>query len=74
MEMATYRLIGAAYAEIEQKEPWLDGVTSVADIGVLSLEACIGRCPVADKTDAGVVRMLLEGNYLFDVLDKESDF
>ena len=74
MEMATYRLIGAAYAEIEAKEPWLDGVQAVADVGVLSLEACIGRCPVADKTDAGVVRMLLEGKYLFNVLDKESDF
>ncbi len=74
MEMATYRLIGAAYAEIEQKEPWLDGVCSVADIGVLSLEACIGRCPTAEMTDAGVVRMLLEGNYLFDILDRESDF
>lgn len=74
MEMATYKLIGAAYAEIEVKEPWLDGVDAVADIGVLSLESCIGRCPTADKTDAGVVRMLLEGNYLFNVLDKESDF
>ena len=74
MEMATYRLIGAAYAELEQKEPWLDGVSSIADIGVLSLESCIGRCAAAESTDAGVVRMLLEGNYLFDILDRESDF
>ncbi len=74
MELATYRLIGAAYAEIEQKEPWLDDVQSVADIGVLSLEACVGRGAQSGKTDAGVVRMLLEGNYLYDVLDKESDF
>ncbi len=75
MDEATYRLIGTAYAEVEQKEPWCEAVTNVADIGVLSIEALRG--PSDDKSnihDAGAARMLLEGNYLFDILDLQSDF
>lgn len=75
MDEATYRLIGAAYAEVEQKEPWCKDATNVADIGVLSIEALQG--PSADKSnihDAGAARILLEGNYLFDILDLQSDF
>lgn len=79
MDMETYRLIGAAYSEIEEKEPWLDRVTSIADIGVLSHEAYLNHAAGgADgrvlRADCGAVRMLLEGKYLFDVLDMESDF
>lgn len=75
MDEATYRLIGAAYAEVEQKEPWCKDATNVADIGVLSIEALQG--PSADKSnihDAGAAHILLEGNYLFDILDLQSDF
>lgn len=39
MDLATYKLIGAGYREVEQKEPWLDGVVPVTDIGLLSAEA-----------------------------------
>lgn len=75
MDEATYRLIGAAYAEVKQKEPWCKDATNVADIGVLSIEALQG--PSDDKSnihDAGAARILLEGNYLFDILDLQSDF
>ena len=75
MEEATYRLIGSAYAEIEQKEPWLDGVRAVSDVGLLSAEAYHGaRSSNATATDAGAARILLESHILFDVLDLESDF
>lgn len=78
MEEATYALIGAAYAEVEEREPWLDGVTSVADIAILSEEA-ISNYYATGKivhhggadADAGAVRMMLEGKYLFDVIDTE---
>ncbi len=78
MDEATYALIGAAYAEVEEREPWLDGVTSVADIAVLSEEA-ISNYYASGKilhhggadADAGAVRILLEGKYLFDVIDTE---
>ncbi|MBB6672665.1 alpha-amylase family protein [Cohnella nanjingensis] len=79
MDEATYALIGEAYAEVEAKEPWCVDVEAVADIAVLSVEAVTGGNPNphGDKTgdpDAGVVRMLLEGKLLFDIVDLEADF
>jgi len=79
LEEATYALIGEAYAEIEEREPWLDNVESVADIAVLSQEAMsnyykdgkmVSHSSGADG-DTGAVRILLEGNYLFDYIDTE---
>lgn len=79
MDMATYRLIGAAYKELEEKEPWLDNVTAKADIALFSSESAATYYKTDDSTrvagaTAGAVRMLLEGHYLFDVVDFESDF
>lgn len=81
MDEATYSLIGAAYAEVEVKEAWCDNVKSVADIGILSLEAVREAMPVKqgplnrdNMADAGAVRILTEGHYLFDVIDTEADF
>lgn len=74
MNEATYALIGAAYAEVEQKEAWCDNVKSVADIGVLSVEAFTNAQNHPDNiATSGVTRMLLEGKYLYDVLDTQSD-
>lgn len=74
MNPATYRLIGAAYAEVEQKEKWCDEVKAVADVGVLSVEAITGRNGHPDNiATTGAVRMMLEGKYLFDILDLQSD-
>ena len=80
MDEATYALIGAAYAEVEEREPWLDDVTSAADIAVLSEEAVSNYYGSARIThshganaDAGAVRIMLEGKYLFDVIDTEAD-
>jgi len=79
MDMATYKLIGAAYKELEEKEEWLDQVTPVADVALYSFEAYSGTFGTGQvgkntKTDAGVARMLLEGKYLFDVIDAEAEF
>ncbi len=77
-DMVTYRLIGTAYAEVEKKEPWLDNVSSVADIAVFSLEAYHGSFGTGQSgrvsvSDSGAVRILLEGKYLFDYIDLDSD-
>ncbi len=81
LDEATYALIGEAYAEVEEKEPWLDHVTSVADVAILSQEAMscyysrsklIHHQGTAGDTGAG--RILLEGKYLFDVIDAEEPF
>lgn len=80
LDKATYTLIGAAYAEVEAKEAWCSGVTSIADIGVFSLEAFTnhdaqtGPSAFTGASDAGVVRILQEGGLLYDVLDSSSDF
>ncbi|WP_340025330.1 alpha-amylase family protein [Paenibacillus sp. FSL K6-1096] len=81
MDEATYALIGAAYAEVEAKEPWCEGVQSVADIAVLSLEAAREACPGGQAlkgernlTDPGTVRILTEGHYLYDIVDTLTDF
>ena len=77
-EEATYDLIGAAYRDIEKREPWLDNVRSVADIAILSEEAIenyYGSSKIIHHggadADAGAVRIMLEGKYLFDVIDTE---
>jgi len=79
MDEATYALIGAAYAEVEAKEPWCVDTENVADIALLSLEAQQAYLYGEPESrhihaDAGAVRMLLEGKLLFDVVDREADF
>jgi hypothetical protein len=76
MDPATYALVGAAYAEVEAKEEWIKNAVNVADIGLLSAEATriSGDAERTGHGDTGAVRILLEGHYLFDVIDKESNF
>ncbi len=78
-DMVTYEMIGKAYSEIEEKEPWLDNVEAISEIAVLSTESYMdsfgtGQSSNVGVSDRGVGRMLLEGHYLFDVIDLESDF
>ena len=78
LDSATYSLIGTAYAELEEKEPWLDGSVNIADIAVLSSEAVSNYYGIEgsrdNHSDTGCNRMLLEGKYLYDIVDLESDF
>ncbi|NBC70114.1 alpha-amylase family protein [Paenibacillus sacheonensis] len=79
MDEATYALIGAAYSELEAKEAWCSGVKAFSDIALLSNEALHPNTDEAHgstsgKSDTGAVRMLLEGKFLFDVVDLEADF
>ncbi len=70
MDRSTYEIIGQAYAEVEQKEPWCDDVTSVADIAVLSSEAETGN----QDPDTGAGRILMQSHFLFDLIDRQVDF
>ncbi|MDG0792646.1 beta-galactosidase trimerization domain-containing protein [Cohnella ginsengisoli] len=77
MDVATYRLIGEAYREVEAKEAWCKDALNVADIAVLGVEAS-GRFEGASsrlaQADKGAVRMLLETHRPFDVVDTSSDW
>lgn len=70
-DRSTYELIGKAYALVEKKEPWCGDVTAVADIAIFSAytEQNRGKCP-----DVGANRILLEGHYLYNIIDSECDF
>ena len=78
IDTVTYELIGKAYAELEEKEPWLDGVSSIADVGIISPEIFRDELSSAQttqigKSEVGVSRIMLEGKYTFDILDRESE-
>ncbi len=85
IDLATYRLIGKAYSEVEAREPWLTDAEHMADIALISAEAClnspISECFDCDAIrnahkaeDDGANRMLLEGHYLYDIVDTEADY
>ncbi|MBR4887905.1 MAG: beta-galactosidase trimerization domain-containing protein, partial [Clostridia bacterium] len=69
-EPATYRLIGAAYAEIEKREQWCHDVTAVTDIAIFTTYQDRGH----DLPDVGANRILLEGKYLYNIIDAECNF
>jgi len=81
MDEATYKLIGEAYSEVEKREEWAADTCNIADIALLSLESIgayesIGTdlSSRSGASDSGAVRMLLEGKFLFDVIDLDADF
>jgi hypothetical protein len=78
LEEAAYEQIGKAYRLIEAKEPWCTDVEAVVDIGILSVEAVNTTVSYGKynqpKPDIGAARILFERQYLFDVLDTQSDF
>ena len=67
---ATYKLIGSAYAEVEKREKWCSDVTAVADIAIFSTYT---DETMFTSTDIGANRMMLEGKYLYNVIDSQCD-
>ena len=74
MNLSTYDLIGAAYSEVEKKESFCRDMKAVSDVAVLSAEAVAQTNDRNSKPDIGACRMLLEGKYLFDLIDLETAF
>ncbi|MEF2244436.1 alpha-amylase family protein [Paenibacillus sp. IITD108] len=79
MDKATYSLIGAAYKEVEAKEAWCTDTSAISEIALLSFEAISSFTRAEGQrvnkyADVGAARVLLEGHYLFDVIDMEADF
>ncbi|MCL2157994.1 MAG: beta-galactosidase trimerization domain-containing protein [Oscillospiraceae bacterium] len=74
LDPSTYALIGAAYAEVEKIEQYCDDVESVADIALFGDDFYAARFGGNyKKSFVGASRMLLEGKYLFDIVDQESE-
>jgi hypothetical protein len=74
MDSSTYGIIGEAYAEVEAKEPWCNDATNVAEIAVLSSAAVNPGDDRNNQADDGATRILLEGHFLFDVIDADMPF
>lgn len=73
LDETTYRSIGRAYCEVEIKEPWCVGARPVSDIGVLSSESET-RSHRQNGPDEGATRAMLEGHFLFELVDRRMDF
>lgn len=76
MNPDTYSLIGAAYAEVEEKEAWCHGARAVSEIALISPEALRADKPGGHGQafgEEGAARMLLELHHQFDVVDLEWD-
>jgi len=80
LDKATYELIGAAYSEVEKVEEYCDDVESVADIALFCDDYYIsqytskhGEHINLSLFSRGVSRMMLEGKYLYDIIDVDND-
>lgn len=72
---STYKLIGAAYSEVEKKEPWCIGAENVADIAVFGQEATTyDRFCEKASSDVGANHILLETHRLYNFIDEYEDF
>ncbi|MBV9866448.1 MAG: beta-galactosidase trimerization domain-containing protein [Abitibacteriaceae bacterium] len=76
MNEDTYNLVGAAYSEVQAKEPWCREVKPVSEVAVVSPEAldrCRGGHGRFYDAEEGASRMLLETQVQFDVVDLDRD-
>jgi hypothetical protein len=73
MDEATYRILGQAYAHVEEREAWCAGATPAAEAAILSVEAVGHRARGNDAPDVGAARILLEKHVNFVVIDTEAD-
>ena len=77
LDESTYRIIGQAYREVAAKQAWCEQVEPLADIGLVS-SAAVNRDVDGHRrdnpADIGAGRIMLEGQFLFDILDPAMDF
>ena len=73
LDETTYGLIGTAYREVRDKEPWCVGAEQVFDLAILSSEA-ESLSHRESLPDEGACRVLLESHFLFGLIDRTMDF
>jgi len=74
LDAATYELIGGAYKQIAEKEPWCNQAKALVEVGVLSTEAFMEGDIRQPEPMLGLVKMLQEGCIQFDIADVEADW
>ncbi len=74
LDESTYGIIGAAYKEVAAKEAWCNTVKPIADIALLSSTSFNELYHKRDhEPDIGAGRILLEGHFLFDIINENHD-
>lgn len=83
IDHSTMRVIAPAFKWVAEREDWVVDSANRADIALLSAEAA-ARTDLTgipgqadhrfDGPDAGAVRVLLEGQFAFDVVDLDTNF
>ncbi|MFM8716871.1 MAG: alpha-amylase family protein [Spartobacteria bacterium] len=73
LDSSTYEIVGEAYREVRDKEPWCRGAEQVFDLAILSSEA-ESRTHREAPSDEGACRVLLESHFLFGLIDRTMDF
>ena len=78
-----YKLVGSIYSRIKQYDPWFIGAETLAEMAVL-LPVAAEKFPAdrspsnslidADQTKKGVIRLLAELKYQFEVVNEESSW
>ncbi len=74
LDESTYRIIGEAYREVREKEPWCDRVTSVANLAILSANTPERHERATLPCDTGASRILLEAHIPHDFVDATMDW
>lgn len=69
----TYELIKNIYKSVKEKEPYLQNIKVISEIGVLTPEG-INKEKGTSQALIGAVRMLQELSYQFDIVDMNIDF
>jgi hypothetical protein len=72
MDEETYRIIGEAYRDVEEREEWLLDATPVADVAVLAPSA-VRKDPFLEPSEVGAGMMLMETQTPHVLLDEEMD-
>lgn len=70
MNHSAYKRIGKVYEKIEELEPYLEGSKKCADIGVVVAADFYKKNTVSDE---GVLRMLMQLHYQFDLITISDD-
>lgn len=78
-DKSAYRIIGKAFAEVSEKQPFVTGSTNVADVAILSSIGVREPGAVTKEArhcveDEGALKILQESHFLFDVIDQHCDF
>jgi hypothetical protein len=74
LDPAVYRMVGAAYAEVEALEPWVTGAVPTAEAAVLAvgpLEEELDGIGTQNPDAEGAVQMLIELGVQCDLVDAE---